>query len=358
LCPRVLNAHRPAFAGPTFPSQNPSVVDVDGSEYLTCWSCKAADMSVLSETPEPFRLMAGHLRGVAEAYQLLLQLESAPGSMAQQESLGQKYAGFGASRPELEAGLLPLMLLGHTCDHAHALAAALEAPGAIISPLSLVRPSLESAAQAFYVLEAPAVPERVRRWLNFRLQAAVEQLRMLDENELATVPGAVREQRWIADVVSSARARGYQPNPVRKQKASLVPERWLDDRPKSQTLIKQLLDEPGSEIGRLMHQVTSAVMHGQFHGLMLMLATAEAKPSQKDVSLVPAGMTLAKTALWTAPVLLALLRTRRSAERYYGWQGAEDLTGKQDAALRFWRSCMALAPLQSYLPDLWLPGYR
>jgi len=188
---------------------------------------------------------AGHLRGVAQAYQLLLQLESAPGSMAQQESLGQKYAGFGASRPELEAGLLPLMLLGHTCDHAHALAAALEAPGAIISPLSLVRPSLESAAQAFYVLEAPAVPERVRRWLNFRLQAAVEQLRMLDENERATVPGAVREQRWIADVMSSARAHGYQPNAVRKQKASLVPERWLNDRPKSQTLIKQLLDEPG-----------------------------------------------------------------------------------------------------------------
>ena len=67
-------------------------------------------------------------------------------------------------------------------------------------------------------------------------------------------------------------------------------------------------------------------------------------------------MSLAQTALWTAPVLLALLRTRRSAERYYGWQGAEDLAGKQDAALRLWRSCMAPAPLQSYLPDLWLPG--
>jgi len=59
-----------------------------------------------------------------------------------------------------------------------------------------------------------------------------------------------------------------------------VPERWLHERPKSQTLIKQLLDEPGSEMGRLMHQVTPAVMHGQFHGLLLMLATAEAKPSQ------------------------------------------------------------------------------
>lgn len=123
-------------------SQNPSVVDAEGWGCLTCWSCKAADMSVLSETPEPFTLMAGHLRGVAEAYQLLLQLESAPGSLAQQESFGEKYAGFGASRPELEAGLLPLMLLGQTCDHAHALAATLEAPGAIISPLSLVRPAL------------------------------------------------------------------------------------------------------------------------------------------------------------------------------------------------------------------------
>ncbi len=158
-------------------------------------------------------------------------------------------------------------------------------------------------------------------------------------------PGAVREQRWIAVVMSSARARGYLPNPVRKQKASLVPERWLNDRPQSQALIKQLLDEPGSEIGRLMHQVTSAVMHGQqFHGLLLMLATAEAKSSRKDVSLVLAGMSLAKTALWTAPVLLALLRTRRSAERYYGWQGAEDLAAKQDATLRLWRSCIGAGP--------------
>ncbi len=145
--------------------------------------------------------------------------------------------------------------------------------------------------------------------------------------------------------MSSARARGYLPNPVRKQKASLVPERWLNDRPQSQALIKQLLDEPGSEIGRLMHQVTSAVMHGQqFHGLLLMLATAEAKSSRKDVSLVLAGMSLAKTALWTAPVLLALLRTRRSAERYYGWQGAEDLAAKQDATLRLWRSCIGAGP--------------
>ena len=85
-------------------SQNPSVVDAEGWGCLTCWSCKAADMSVLSETPEPFTLMAGHLRGVAEAYQLLLQLESAPGSMAQQESFGDKYAGFGASRPSWKLG--------------------------------------------------------------------------------------------------------------------------------------------------------------------------------------------------------------------------------------------------------------
>jgi len=67
------------------------------------------------------------------------------------------------------------------------------------------------------------VPGRVERWLNFRLQAAVEQLRMLDENERATIPGAVREQRWIADVMSSARAHSYQPNSVHRQRPRSCP---------------------------------------------------------------------------------------------------------------------------------------
>lgn len=267
-----------------------------------------------------FTAMSDQLRSFAKGVNDLIQRRPAPDSLAAADRVDLRWNGLGASRPSLETALLPAIFLGSSADHLRGLAACLEAEGVLFSIISLIRPTLEATANAFYMLEAGTTPdERVRRWLNYRLAADVEMLRMVSSPRRSHDGGLHPRER--IDEITAAAPRHQLRVETSKHFGKLEPDRWIGTKtPSAMKLGEALLDDLTEvDASGLLNRLASAVIHGQLHGLTMFMVRDEATPSgEHGVMTVPFGVSMAKLAGYTAPLLWGIDRCMKRACAYNG----------------------------------------
>jgi hypothetical protein len=274
-----------------------------------------------SEPPDPFVELARHLRGYAQSLAGHLEQEIAGTSLAAQDAADLGWAGLGATRPALEATLLPRMLLGSAADHLRGVAACAEAEDVVYAIVSLIRPIVDTVASAYFLLD-PEISreERVRRWANYRIESLVESIRITEP--AAPERTAFRERAEL--IKTRATNLGFEFK-QEKARGQLEPMSYLEPRiPRAMDLSRQLLNFPGPgkalDAGGLVQRGTSAVIHGTLNGILMLLDRDAAVPtSQPGVAMAPSGMTLAEMAAWTTPALHAIDRCALRACMYYGW---------------------------------------
>jgi hypothetical protein len=225
--------------------------------------------------------------------------------------------------PALEASQFPRTLIAHAGDHLQGLGALLSAGGGVLAPFSLLRPALESASTAYYLL-APEIDtvERIRRWANVRLRSLVEQERLV----LAPDDVHLRErvQQLTARLIDDAQAFGFDaPGKAHTDKGWPLERSFGEPVPRSQNLIAALLQSVGPEAGPFYHRTLSAMIHGQPHGMEWFISAVE----DAEWSPVPSNQqqftrTVATTAAWLSPLVTGLGELVDRASAYYGWAPA------------------------------------
>ncbi len=270
-----------------------------------------------------YRQASAHLRRLAKRADDFVGDGWSDSSAAAASCKVEPYAGLWRDRPQREAALTPMYLMLHATDHLRGLAAALDEPDVVMAMLSLVRPALESIATGYYLIEPGTDSvERMRRAINVHLAADVEALRLMPANERES-----RSERWLKArhslywVGVHAGRHGFD---LTRSRSKIAGERdaWLGDRqPSAMALAEILFDdvEGGQQLAQTMHRLTSAVVHGQMHGLLLFLVKESAVPLGDGMSKVRMGLALQDFATWSSPVVYGLHRLLIQACHEYGW---------------------------------------
>jgi len=132
--------------------------------------------------------------------------------------------------------------------------------------------------------------------------------------------GDTAASRQLQQLLDAGQQHGWVPR-RRRARAGLTASAWLDQPPRSgQALVGDLLDELGPGAGALLHRASSGLLHGQVHGMHLLLRGDDAPPADdpRDV-LIAAGLSVLDVVVWTAPLLWGIGRLLERANAYYGW---------------------------------------
>jgi hypothetical protein len=173
----------------------------------------------------------------------------------------------------------------------------------------LVRTSLESAARSAFLLD-PVIDqrERVRRWINERLDSLMEGTRLVQD-----IDGD--------DAAAEAAKQLEQMRDLQPDKRGWIPTPYLGlKRPSTQAVI-ELLESQSDGTGKTMHRWMSGMIHGADHGLMSLALVDEAKDGTgPGMAAVPVGVSALKLATWLAPAITAAETT---AQRLVAAQGRD-----------------------------------
>ncbi len=274
-----------------------------------------------------YRQASKHLRALARRVDDFVGDGWTDDSPAAQRCRTEPAAGFWRDRPQRDASSTPPLLMLHSTDHFRAVAAAIDEPDVVMSMLSLIRPALESVATAYYLLDPGIAPaERLRRAINVELAAAVEQLRLMPAQERERKSPQWMEARhriyWLdkhapRHGLTLTRGRPY---------GGLEPDAWLGEKPpKAMILAEELFAdiEGGANVAHTMHRLTSAVVHGQLHGLLFFLRPETAVSVGDGMSMARMGLDIQDFATWSAPLVYGLDRLLERACADFGWPRAQ-----------------------------------
>lgn len=230
---------------------------------------------------DPFADLAGSLEKFISALrQLISRATPSPGSPGSEEAEGSSYPGDWGEHPSrdvLAGGLL--LLVWSCCDHLSGAATLLRDRSHIPSLYTLIRAAAEAAANAYYLSDTDIDPlERVRRYMNWRLNALSEETRMIRP---ISVPGGASEpsvteqaaaevaemQRQIQAIGHTGQRYGLS---YRAQKGS-TPAHLGSEPPKIMSLVDRCASETAG-LGTLQYRQLSSVAHAQLHGLKRFLS--------------------------------------------------------------------------------------
>ncbi|MFJ3673990.1 hypothetical protein ACIPSE_46900 [Streptomyces sp. NPDC090106] len=235
-------------------------------------------------------------------------------------------------------------------DHLDSLAVLFKSPGGITASHTLARAALDIAIGPWFLLE-PGIGgrERVRRYMNLRLQSLKEQTQL----ETGHSDTAIREhaEGRIAQIVDTARVHGFD---VRRERDRYKPPHLGAQMPSTTSLAPEIIAPGVPVLGALFWRLGSAVAHGQQHGLTMFFepvdqpvqpvhgdAAAQMQASSKDTALRCGGAPLA------AIGMLERLYTQ------YGWP-ADGLKTAVTGVISTWQSVAEVRP--PHVPDTFLAG--
>ncbi len=228
---------------------------------------------------DAFADLGRSLSQFAEGLRRLMDANQRPaaGSPADKEADGEPHAGDWGLHPSSAIFATVLLTTWSCTDHLSAAGTVLEHHRGISSLYTLTRGAAESAAIACYLTE-PGIGslERVRRNLNYDLQAMHEDLNML--RTIAGQEAAGKAARHSERIDAIGR-EGHQhqlelTRPRRGYSACYLGEKL----PSAMTLIDMTASRT-SGVGARYQQLLSSVAHGQLHGLSRFLVRA---PSPAD----------------------------------------------------------------------------
>jgi hypothetical protein len=195
----------------------------------------------------------------------------APGSPADSEAQGEPFAGDWADRPSSDIFATAYLAATSCTDHLLGLADVLRSRNALFSAYTLTRGAVEAAALGCYLTD-PDIDgkERVRRTMNYRLDALCERTWLFTDMQGEYAAGKLDETRQrISDFARSAAQHGFDfHNMNGKGRAAHVGPA----QPAAMTLISLAVDKDMPELGRMYQRLLSATAHSAVHGLARMLA--------------------------------------------------------------------------------------
>lgn len=292
-----------------------------------------------------FTEAAEHLRALADVMARYPRFDSPAKAIATREARDDSFDDLWG-RPTFELLHEPAVRVSVVVDHLRALAAATDAPGVIVSIATLIRPALESLGALNYLYDsAIATRERVRRRYNARLASLREQWAIaasVGDSRMSAAATAEVEAR-IDEIGESAQRHGYQYVESKSRFAGQIGARYLDSRPPTDAQLVSALFTEGETVGlgRLVHRMTSAVIHGQAHALLPYLQHVR-DSDEEGVVEAAVGIDLRWFAILTGSVVISSNSVQHRLIQHFGWsQGPWDLVAQP--AIIDWREWLAVS---------------
>jgi hypothetical protein len=221
---------------------------------------------------DPFADLAGSTEAFATEFREFMTRNPrpAPGSPADSEAHGEPFAGDWADRPSSDIFATAYLAASSCTDHLLGLVDVLRCRNALFSAYTLTRGAVEAAALGCYLTDPDiAGRERVRRTMNYRLDALCERTWLFQDMQGEYAAGKLDETRQrISDFARSATQHGFDfHNMNGKGRAAHVGP----SHPAAMTLISLAVDKDMPELGRMYQRLLSATAHSAVHGLARML---------------------------------------------------------------------------------------
>jgi len=284
---------------------------------------------------DAFADLGRSLSQFAEGLRLLVDVNQRPaaGSPADKEADGEPFAGEWGLHPAGAVVATVLLTTWSCTDHLSVVGTVLEGHRGISSLYTLTRGAAESAAMACYLTE-PGIGslERVRRNLNYDLQAMYEDLNML--RTIAGQDAVDKAARHAARIDAIGREGHQHQLQLTRPKNGRYAACHLGDKlPSAMTLIDKSASRM-SGVGARYQQLLSSVAHGQLHGLSRFLIHA---PSPADPGKVIAqlNVTAHDLALHLLAGPLCAATLVEHLRWFFGWDTSE-LDGTTRAMMRVW----------------------
>ncbi|MET9914454.1 hypothetical protein ABZZ74_48495 [Streptomyces sp. NPDC006476] len=174
-------------------------------------------------------------------------------------------AGTWGTNPVRDANIAPLSPVLVLFDHLDTLASVFRSPGGVTASHTLARAILDIAISPWYLLEPDiGERERVRRYMNLRLQSLKEQAQLETGSESTALRDHAADR--IAHIFKAARAHGFE---VRREGDRYRPP-YLDTQiPPTTSLAADMIAPQVPTLGPLFWRTGSAVAHGQQHGISM-----------------------------------------------------------------------------------------
>lgn len=222
---------------------------------------------------DPFADLASSTKAFATEFREFMTRNPrpAPGSPAGSEAQGEPFADDWADRPSSDIFATAYLAAASCTDHLLGLADVLRSRNALFSAYTLTRGAVEASALGCYLTD-PGIDgrERVRRTMNYRLDALCEQTWLFKDMHGEYAAGKLGETRQrISDFARSAAWHGFDFHDMNgKGRAAHVGPA----QPAAMTLISLAVDKDMPELGRMYQRLLSATAHSAVHGLTRMLA--------------------------------------------------------------------------------------
>ncbi|MFF4155164.1 hypothetical protein ACFYZU_33755 [Streptomyces sp. NPDC001651] len=187
-------------------------------------------------------------------------------------------AGEWGARPVQDAHLAAISPTMAAMDHLDSLGLLLRSPGGLMASHTVARSALDIATKPWFPLEQEiGVRERVRRYMNYRLLSLKEQSLMAGSSQTMEAEAVRQRLRERTErILRAARHHGFS---VKGKNADKVRPCYLGPHPVPSTteMVSDVI-APGGQLGALLWRATSAVAHGQTHGLLMFYAEAPGAP--------------------------------------------------------------------------------
>ena len=233
---------------------------------------------------EPFADLASSTEEFAKEFREFMTRNPRPaaGSPADKATQGEPFAGDWGEHPSRDIFATTYLAATSCTDLLLGLADVLRARNALFATYTLTRGAVEAAALGCYLTDQDIDGrERVRRTLNYRLDAMCERVWLFTDmhGDYAAEKLDETKQR-IADFARGARQHSFSFHDMngKGRSAHIGPS-----QPAAMNLISLAVDKDTPELGRTYQRLLSATAHSGVHGLARMLtplAPNEGRPGE------------------------------------------------------------------------------
>ncbi|MEU0214508.1 hypothetical protein ABZ281_05055 [Streptomyces sp. NPDC006265] len=257
-----------------------------------------------------------------------------PGSPASGECQRDTLAGSWGAHPVRDANITPLSSVFVMLDHLDSLATLFRSPGGITASHTIARAALDIAIGPWFLLE-PEIGERerVRRYMNLRLQSLKEQTQLENGTETTAIRDHAKDR--IRLILEAARAHHFE---VRGERDKYNPPFLGERMPRTTSLAAQIIAPEVPVLGPLFWRLGSAVTHGQQHGITMFFESTDqlVDPAHGDAA-VRMQASSKDTALRCGGAPLAAIAVFQRLFAQYGWDTDRLDTAVSDL-IRTWQS--------------------
>jgi hypothetical protein len=253
------------------------------------------------------------------------------GSPAEKEAEGEPFAGDWGRYPSRDIYAAALLATASCADHLAGTASVLLARNAPFSPYTLIRAAAESAAIGCYLTDRNIdARERMRRNMNFRLDALCEQLTMLKG---FIGDDAKRKADWTGERIAAfGRTAANQGFTFKAKNGPGRPACLTPPMPSAMALMAAAVDREQPELGLGYQRHLSSVAHSKLHGLTRFLQRLPGPDGGDRHGQAAAQINVSAQSL--AIELLAGPLCAASLVEGLGWYGGWDSEGLSENVIR------------------------